>query len=214
MCFKGQDKRLTNSNKQLLERKAHLNDCLLKLHDAILNDIKKNKFQKLAYEFIEFPEVIPVALAGKGSFTMKLENKAKKVDIIFNVLPFSNRTYVFVASVKKYKKELEAYMSNCNSGLQLINKVESWMIFNSTHWFIKPSVWENISESDKLEILESIGGGGNQDKYGKFNKTIFNEIKLKIIKIIEAKSSKLELSHQEFILKEKNKITFANNKYM
>lgn len=208
--FKGMDERLKVVTKQLNERKENLNSFLLKFHDAVLNDIKKKKFQKLAYQFIVFPEVIPVALAGRGSFEMKLKTKTKNVNIVFNVLPYLDKTYVFVTCLKKYKSELDAYMINCNSGLQLINRVEYWMIFNTNHWFLKPSIWKKINDSDKKEILDSILNG-SQNIGGEYGKTIFNEIKLKAIKIIENQNKELPDSHVKFIEKEKKKITLANN---
>ena len=103
-------------------------------------------------------------------------------------------------------------MSNCNSGLQLINKVESWMIFNSDHWFINPTVWKKINKSDQEEILDSLFSN-KQSEYGEFHKTIFNDIKLKAIKLIETKSNEIPDSHLKFILKEKGKITLANTVY-
>jgi len=80
------------------------------------------------------------------------------------------------------------------------------MIHGSDHWFIKPSVWNCISKESQSKILNEIL---NYDfNVGKeLSLTIFNEIKLDIIRNMELNYSKLSPDAIELVRMEKGKIT-------
>lgn len=209
--FKGLDYRLKMAKDREKTTSEYLNNFLYKIHDGILNDLKKQKFQKTAFVAIRVDQIIPVAVAGRGNFHIKLKGKIKNVEIIFNVLPTANGTYIFVSALRKFKEEIEVYMSQCKHPLLVINLVENWMIHGSDHWFIKPSVWYCINKEAQSKILNEIL---NYDfNIGKeISLTIFNEIKLDIIRIMELNYSKLSPDAINLLRIEKNKITLAPDK--
>ncbi len=207
--FKNKDGRLTLVENNLKELHRYLNEFLYKFHDGILNDLNKKKFQKTAYKAFVFDREIPVALAGRGNFHIKLKNKVKNIEAILNVLPLESKTYIFIATLKKFTKELDAYMSQFVNPLQIVSLIENWMIHGSDHWFIKPSTWEKIDENYQNKILETI----MDDKYNighKFGLTIFNDLKMESIKLMEDNYEQLNEKLIELLNKEKQKITFAN----
>lgn len=208
--FESNDHRLTLFKRQLKGSENYLNGFLNVFHKAILNDLQKNKFQKLAYKTIVIGEVLPIALAGRGNFHVKLKTKIKEVEVIYNVLPFSDRTYILIFCLKKFTKELNFYMRNSTDGLHLINLVESWMIHGSDHWFLKPSIWEKIDKVNQEVIINSIWDT-DHNIGSEFHKSIFNDLKLSVIRKVELNPEKVNELYLDFILKEKEKITLANN---
>ncbi len=208
--FTNQDARLSMGNKILKERYRYLNDFLIVYRNALNNDLKKKKFQKTAYKAITFDRVIPVALAGRGNFKIKLKTKIKEVEVIFNVIPLKNKTYVFISTLKKYTTHLNAYMSQFINPLEFISMVECWMVHGSDHWFLSPSIWAKIDKKKQKEILERIMDI-NYNIGNEFNMTIFNDLKSESIKLMDDNYEELEKHHIKLLEKEKKKITFANN---
>lgn len=169
--IKGSDGRLKSAKKQVKLIDNNLKEFLYPYRDAILNDLKKKKFQKIAYVAITYNQQIPVSLAGEGNFYYK-----KNINIIMNILPRTDNTYIFFSTLKKHTKELKLFMRQFESPLLMMNAIESCMIHGSDHWFIKPSIWNRINEESQQKILDSI----NDDKYNianKFKMTIFNDLK-------------------------------------
>jgi hypothetical protein len=113
--FQYQDKLLTISDAKLKKTNRYLNDFLNPFHEAILNDLNKHKFQKIAYNAIVYDRQIPVALAGSGNFSIKKSTKSKHVQVIINVIPLESKIYIFIATFKKNSIELTKYMAQ--SGL-------------------------------------------------------------------------------------------------
>ncbi len=207
--FENKDGRLAIGEKNIKEMKRYLNEFLYKLHDGILNDLSKKKFQKTAYNALVFDREIPVALAGRGNFYIKLKSKGKNVEAILNVLPLEGKTYIFIATFKKFTTELNAYMSQFVNPLQIVSLIENWMIHGSDHWFLKPSTWEKIDSKYQQEILAEI----MDTKYNighEFKLSIFNELKMESIKLMEDNYEKLNKPLIELLNNEKKKITFAD----
>jgi len=207
--FSNKDRRLQLAENNIKEEKKYLDEFLYKFHDAILNDLSKKKFQKIAYKSIIYDREIPVALAGCGNFRIKLKSKFKNIEVILNVLPLENKTYIFIATLKKFTKELDSYMSQFINPLEVVSMIENWMIHGSDHWFIKPSVWNKIDENKRQEILETIldysYNIGNE-----FTISIFNELKMESIKLMEGNYDQLNNMLIDLLNKEKQKLTFAN----
>jgi len=169
---KSNDARLNILKHQIKSAEDTLNSFLYPYRDAILNDLKKNKLQKVAYVAINFNQQIPIALAGKGNFYFK----GKNVDVIMNILPIKDNTYIFFSTLKKHTEALKLFMSQMGNPLKMFCVIESCIIHGTDHWFIKPSVWNEIKPDLQRKILNSI----NDNKYciaDSFQMTIFNELK-------------------------------------
>lgn len=195
------DGRLREVKKRVKLIDTNLKEFLYPYHDAILNDLKKKRFQKIAYTAITFNQQIPVALAGKGNFYY-----GKNINIIMNVLPRTNNTYIFFSTLKKNTKALKLYMRQFGNPLLMMNAIESCMIHGSDHWFIKPSIWNRINVDSQQKILDSI----NDDKYNiadKFEMTIFNDLKQTYFDLADKEAS-IPDDVAELIKAEKEKSTF------
>jgi hypothetical protein len=202
------DYKLRSAIKHTKESLRYLNEFLYKFQDAILNDLKKRKFTKIAYVAIVFDREIPVALAGRGNFLMKLKTKTHDVEVIFNVLPLKKKTYIFISSLKKNEKELKHYMEHFINPLQLVSMIENWMVHGSDHWFIRPSVWEAINPNAQSEILNEI----LNDSYNISNElklTIFKDLKSVSIKLMDDNIDQLTEPLIQLLNKEKSKISLS-----
>jgi len=202
--LKSKDGRLRLVENQIKSIDRNLKEFLYPYRDAILNDLKKKKFQKIAYTAITFNQQIPVALAGKGNFYYK-----KNINIIMNILPRSDNTYIFFSTLKKHTEALKIYMRRFENPLLMMNAIESCMIHGSDHWFIKPSVWNRIDTEFQQEILNSIF----DDKYDiadKFEMTIFNDLKQAYFDLAENEII-LPDDVADLIKVEKEKLTFKKN---
>ncbi|TKC04355.1 hypothetical protein [Pedobacter frigoris] len=157
------DWRLRELNKSVKQSEAYLAD-LHKLYLSIHNDLVKNKAQKVFVQAMEVDWVIPCCLAGRGGF--KLNNKSKRrADIILNALPYENKTFLILASHFKDKRFVDTYINSFTKHpFHLIKMVESWMLYGSDHWFIRPSVWESLADDVKDKVLKELFN---------FNKSIY-----------------------------------------
>lgn len=206
--FNYSDSKLRIVEKQVKNIERNLIGFLYKFHDSVFNDLRNEKFQKIEYLAVEFDEVIPIAIAGKGNFRIKINSKYKTIDVIFNVLPLEKKTLIFVSTLKKNAKELTAYMRQFTSPILVIDMIESWMIFGSDHWFIKPSVWYKIEKDYQSKILKAIF----DDSFNigqEFKFTIFNELKIESIQLMEQHYSELNEVLIDLLNKEKRKLTIA-----
>ncbi|OCB73168.1 hypothetical protein B0A79_24900 [Flavobacterium piscis] len=199
------DYRLKAVSERRKEIIRYLNEFLYIYHNAILHDLQKKKFGKIAFIGMHFDVQIPVAIAGRGNFIINLRTKRKNIEVIFNVLPYEDKTYIIISSLKKNSKQLSNYMSYFAwNSLQVINMIESWMIHGTDHWFLKPSVWNSLNFNLQRKILDK----SNDFKYNIGNEleyTIFKEIKMEVIQEMENNYEKLTQPLIDLLQKEKIK---------
>ena len=203
---KYEDSKLTASKEMLKNKKKYLNDFLNNFHKAILRDLKSKKFNQIAYKAIDYNKAFPVALAGRGNFHIKSKTKSKNIEVILNVLPIENKTYIFIATLKKHTNELKKYMDCFVNPLEIANMIESWMIHGTDHWFITPSVWENIDSNYKSKIANKILDE-NYNIGNELEFSIFNNLKLESITLMEKNYKELDNYLIELLEKEKLKLT-------
>lgn len=154
------------------------------LHDAVFNDLKKKKVQKIFFEVIGMDWVIPCSLAGKGGIVVKTKSKVAVVDIILNVLSYEDKTYVILATHHKNKTHLKSYINRYkHHPLTMITMVESWMLYGSDHWFIKPSVWRNLNEGVQKELFQEMLSDKNIDAVSPH--FIFNQLRSELKRLME-----------------------------
>jgi hypothetical protein len=132
----------------------YLNNVLYPFHEHLLNDIEKDKMQKIYIKGMIIDIAYPCCLAGTSGF--KISNK-KTGTMFVNVLPYESKTYFILAAEIKNKKWLDRYIAIAgHTPFSLIAMVENWMIHNTDHWFLKPSVWNNLPDKIRQNILKEI----------------------------------------------------------
>lgn len=70
-----------------------------------------------------------------------------------NVIPLENKTLVLIGGDKREDEYISAYVDMLHNPLQVLNIIERWMIYGTDHWFLKPSIWNEIPNKRKELIL-------------------------------------------------------------
>lgn len=156
-------------------------DHFLPFRKDILNDINKGKMQKIYIKAFRIDLNVPCCLSGLTSYKPK---KKTEYFCITNILSYNGQLHVILASFMKYKKWIDTYVAYLNSNpFSLLSVIEGWMIYHSDHWFLKPSVWNNLSEKRKDEITKLV----NSISYPNSNNEIFifTELRAEMIKFYE-----------------------------
>lgn len=130
-------------------------------YDAFAEAFETFKLNIVCYQY-SLPYRLPVALAGRGNFVLRYakSGKVEEVQPIINVLPTANGSESFIAVPKKHERALQFYLNGflgdgaVESGV--LTMIESWMLNGTDHWFLAPSAWEALSESQRLTALNAI----------------------------------------------------------
>ncbi|HKG06779.1 MAG TPA: hypothetical protein VKB19_10000 [Pedobacter sp.] len=142
--------------KYLLSTRKYLR-TLYRLKSAAFNDIKQGKEERFFCHAVVIDTEIPVCLAGRGGIGVKYGAGVQKLNLIINVLPLQGKTYLVAGSFHKHKKHIEKYFERyIGSPFNLLTLVESWMLYGSDHWFLKPSVWEALDDIHRQKIFNEL----------------------------------------------------------
>lgn len=105
-----------------------------------------------AVTHISCPDLLPVCLSGRGNIA--LQGTSGAATLFLCVLPGPSGTDVFLAARSQDAHFLKAYVAHhMYSRLSILSAVESWMIYQTDHWFITPSVWTAIPEERRDVLL-------------------------------------------------------------
>lgn len=206
--FKGGDQRENKAESGISILKYHL-ASMRNLKAAITNDLIKKKSQKIACISKIIDVEIPVCIAGRDNFRIKQKSKVKEVEIIFNVLPHSKKTYVVICALKKYSRKIQLYLDHFRNPLQILSLIESWMVHGSDHWFIKPSEWAKIDLNRRNRILADIYDLSKNIGHD-YPLSIFDDLRKKAIKLLDDNFDKLNKPLVELLEREREKLSFSS----
>jgi hypothetical protein len=151
---------------------------LRQIQDAIENQTNEG----ISIIAINIDTVIPVCLSGLLNFKSEHNGTAKTILSIINVLPYENNTHIVLCGRKEDNESLKSYLSHFNDSMSLLNMIEAWMILETDHWFLMPSVWLGIREDKKKEILLDLNADSDSLVY---KNSIFNNVRKILIKSAE-----------------------------
>lgn len=205
--IKREDFRLYYMNKEIDELEERVSFIRKKYYYPFSKDIQKGT-NNIFYKAIKLDHVVPVCLAGAGYISYTKRNKKTKALIIMNVFPQDGATLIILATDRNSKAFLERYISHYSqSALMALDLIESWMVHVTDHWFVKPSIWETLSEKRREKILSDILDirFGVLDTYGL---SIFDDIRKYMLTIIdtEDKWDKNDETTVSFLMKERDKL--------
>jgi hypothetical protein len=96
-------------------------------------------------------------MASRGALRLQFGSVIRTIDLIINVLPYDGKTYILAGSFRKHQKYIESYLhSYSGSPFNLIKLVETWMLYGTDHWFLKPSIWNALDGMTQQAIYEEI----------------------------------------------------------
>ncbi|MBI4826297.1 MAG: hypothetical protein HY807_07740 [Nitrospirae bacterium] len=110
---------------------------------------------ELALFHIDIPDILPVCLSGIGTLQAHTEKQELiEATLFLGVLPSPTGTQVIVATDLGNTKMLEYYVCKyLGSRLDLISAIESWMVYQTDHWFITPSEWKVLPVPRRDNLL-------------------------------------------------------------
>lgn len=123
-------------------------------YDGIVGDLKTETLN-IAITVMQADLQIPVCLAGLGVLNYKNEDVVKRALCCIAILPEEVGTNILLATMDEHSKAASLYLSDYTS-TATIARLESWMVYGSDHWFIRPSSWEAMSDTRKTALCEAI----------------------------------------------------------
>src|SRR5262249_33854985 len=112
----------------------------------------------LALYHITFPDLLPVCLSGIGTLIAEVDDtNVVEAPMFLCVLPGLAESEIIIATNQSDRRLLNYYVGNhLNGRLALLTAIESWMVHQTDHWFITPSVWEALPKARQQAVLQLI----------------------------------------------------------
>lgn len=127
-------------------RLAHKLEGLHDLHFAALDGKSVSGLHSFAYQT---NMSLPVALSG----TIEFFGQDKLHTMIGAVITQPAGSLVYLAGHPDDASEIDNYKARLRSDLDMIDLVETWMVWHTDHWFLRPSVWQKIPAPRQSQIL-------------------------------------------------------------
>jgi hypothetical protein len=151
-----------------LDWRQELMETELKRMDALIASYEQDFLEPLRAELagkdvgtlsglvIELPDIMmPVCLAGRGNFHCDMPEGAVTVPVFLQVFPSLSGTKVGMLAAGNSELHLKSYIAHyAKLNLAVVDTVEAWMIHGTDHWFLRPSVWNDLPP-ERRERLEA-----------------------------------------------------------
>jgi hypothetical protein len=173
-------------------------DRIFRIFYQAFREDENHRLTAPALQSFEFtlPLEIPVALAGRTGITVLENNTAIAIDLILNVNPYSDKTVCFITCTEENGSLVERFLGMYQNDIERLSLVESWMLYGSDHWFIKPSTWLCLPARRRELLCEIIGN--SDDHIGtKCELSIFDAARIQLIE--KLKTVQLETPDNAFI---------------
>lgn len=153
---------------------------------------------------------LPIALCGYASVGYRLDKSIEdNTAIMFlNVIPLKDKTSIVYIAENKYKIIFEKYFDFAfQDPIHLLNAIESFMIYGSDHWFIRPSYWDSFPKEKQTKILTDILKT-KDNIFKEYPISIFDDVREQLITYFEKNNSNKKISDEvlAFLNNEKSKI--------
>ncbi|CAH1203837.1 hypothetical protein PAECIP111893_02086 [Paenibacillus plantiphilus] len=172
------NKRIEILDKQRLEVKRFL-DIMVDTHYTYpLTDFTGPEIPVyVVYKRLGFQ--VPVAVNGKISFTF---GDGFSHYVILICMPAENTTdFIIITDKEFHAKETEYLAAIVNDDVYILNLIERFMVMTD-EWWIKPSIYNNLSEERKRILIEDLYCyGEGLDILGSYDMSIFDELRLQLI---------------------------------
>ncbi len=152
--YSGRDEIESQINVQL--RKIEKEIYEINQYYELCHGLLQNNDDFYTYGYIVDIE-IPICLSGRANLHFNENGSFKNIIVFINILPTKNETFLTISSFKENEKYINQYLGKIiYNSESVINMIETWMVRGSDHWFIKPSIWNNLDETKRTKILADI----------------------------------------------------------
>lgn len=186
---------------------------LRKYFEYLYADICGNKASDhIAIRALNIDIKFPVSLCGIANASFNIYGKEQNVFVIMSVLPSANNSTIICAALKEHEIVLDSYFkfysqNNCT----VLSMIESFMIHGSDHWFITPSIWNNLSKEKQGIILTDLLHT-QRTFLDQFPLSIFDDIRASFVVQLENQNSLCYSDNiSTLINQEKKKFMISNH---
>jgi len=124
------------------------------LYRAILNDLQ-NGTDGVAM-FVQSLDVqLPVCLSGLGVLNYMDKDVRKRALCFLAIIPEAGDTKIMLGATSEHEGIVRLHFHD-KSSPAFLERLESWMIYGSDHWFMTPSAWAAIPEGRQRAIREEL----------------------------------------------------------
>lgn len=131
---------------------------LEELYDELFEYIDAGRPEPCIHALDLSPDIlleIPVALSGLGVMRYR-DPKKHRALCLLGILPQGKTTLTFIAAARRHSEAIAHYSKQMQFGFGALNAMESWMVYGSDHWFIRPSAWDAIPTTRQSLILKAL----------------------------------------------------------
>lgn len=149
----------------------------------------------------------PVALSGSAGFHVGDNGKDIQVHQIIGVIPHAGNTLLIFAGHVDDKAYIDCYVSTwLNNALSMVSMIESWMVNGTDQWYLNPTVWDKLSDSKKIKIMNDIIAC-KQNIGQEYDISIFNDIRASLLEMLKAKHEPTkDISYWKFVDSQRKKM--------
>ncbi|SDM16528.1 hypothetical protein SAMN05428961_110130 [Paenibacillus sp. OK060] len=185
-AVKQTNRRIEKLDKQRFEVKKILDIMDDKRYAYILTDFTHSLYPVyVMYKRLGFQ--VPVAINAKVSFTFRDDSESVDHYIILNCMPGEYTTDLIIITDKEFHTQHSDYLAAIiDDDIYILNLIERFMVM-SDEWWIKPSIYNNLSEERKQILIEDLYcyGEGFHMLDGGYDMSIFDELRLQLIDVMD-----------------------------
>lgn len=130
---------------------------LERLYRGILDDLQHDS-ENIAMIVADFDMQLAVCLSGCGVLKYMDQGASKRALCIFAIIPEAGRTKIIIGATADHENAIKLHFE-AESSVAILEMLESWMIHGSDHWFITPSVWNDVPHARQRAICDRILDG-------------------------------------------------------
>ena len=139
----------------LMGARADLAELSGELYDELFGYIAGQGAEPCV-QALKIPLEVPVSLSGLGVLRYKDATGTHRALCLLGIMPQEKATVMFMCAVPRHQAAIKLYTAKMVSGFGALNTMESWMVYGSDHWFIRPSAWEALPPGRRSAILEMV----------------------------------------------------------
>ena len=112
----------------------------------------------LSHFVVRVSQTVPVCLAGTANLGFRTADGEKDIRVFVNVWPSPSETVIAVSCERSNGEFLPYYINEfAKRPLGLLTMIETWMVRGTDHWFVRPSVWNDLPTTRQGRILSDLG---------------------------------------------------------
>lgn len=129
-------------------------------------------FKRLSFQ-------IPIAI--NSQIRCVVEGRRYPMDVLVTLMPYQNSSDLIIMMDKhSHPLDLNHIVTIINDDLKILNFIEKTMI-SSDNWWLKPSIFDNLSDERKRIFIEDLRFRDSFDIFSEYDLSIFDDLRLTLL---------------------------------